>query len=215
MGLTNRSGGTFISLDGIDGCGKSTQVGLLTDWLCEQGRSVVTCRDPGGTPLGDRIRELLLDGHPETMCRRCEMFLYMASRSQLVEEVIRPALTRGQIVVSDRYLLANVAYQGAGGALGLDVVEGVGRVAVDGVLPDLVIVLDLEPAHARTRLRGGRDRMEQHDDAFYGRVRQGFLDLARRNPGRIRVVDASQPVEQVAAMIQAEVRRVMDIDPRP
>ena len=201
--------GTFISLDGVDGCGKSTQARLLSAWLAEQGYPVTACRDPGGTPLGDRIREILLDGETGTMDRRCEMFLYMASRSQLVEEVIRPALAGGQVVVSDRYLMANVAYQGGGGELGLDTVHEIGLVATAGVLPDLVLVLDMDVARARSRLKGQHDRMEKHDMAFYQRVREGFLELARREPQHTRVIDADQPVEQVGELIRTEVLGVL------
>ena len=209
MEASRSASGTFISLDGIDGCGKSTHVRRLSAWLTEQGYPVVTCRDPGGTPLGDRIRGIVLDVDAREMCRRCEMFLYMASRSQLVEEVIGPSLAEGKVVVSDRYLMANVAYQGGGGRLGLDTIADIGRLATEGVMPDLVIVLDIDPARARSRLQGGPDRMEQHDAAFYDRVREGFLELARRDPRHTRVLDADRPIEHVAASIQTEVMRVL------
>ena len=215
MATCSRGSGTFISLDGIDGCGKSTQARLLAQWLRDQGYPVVTCRDPGGTPVGDRIREILLDGEVGTMGRRCEMFLYMASRSQLVDEVIRPALAAGQVVVSDRYLMANVAYQGGGGRLGLDTVEEIGRVATHGVVPDLVVLLDMDPARACARLKGQHDRMEKHDGAFYERVREGFLELARRDPEHTRVVDGDQPIERVGALVRTEVIRVLGTYPGP
>ena len=202
--------GLFISLDGIDGSGKTTHARLLADRLRAQGYRVVLCRDPGGTAIGDRIREILLDNNHAEMDRRSEMFLYMASRSQLVKEVIRPALEAGHVVVSDRYLMANVAYQGGGGGLSLDTVYEIGLVATGGVLPDLVLLLDIDPGLARGRLSGERDRMEQHDAAFYGRVREGFIELARRDPTHVRVVDADQPVEKVGAAIEVEVMRVLD-----
>src|ERR1044071_449297 len=131
----------FVSFDGVDGAGKSTQIGMLADWLRASGRQVVTCRDPGSTQLGERLRSLLLDHHTTPIHRRSEMLLYMAARAQLVEEVIRPALAAGKIVISDRFLLANVVYQAHAGGLAADDVWRVGEVTVAGVMPRLVFLL--------------------------------------------------------------------------
>ena len=156
----------FLSLDGVDGTGKTTQIGLLCDWLRSTGHDVVTCRDPGSTPLGEAIRHLLLNEHDLPIQRRSEMLLYMAARAQLVDEVIRPALAAGKTVVSDRYLLANVVYQGHAGGLDADEIWQVGAVATGGCLPDLTIVLDMPPAAAALRIDRPRDRMEQQGAAF-------------------------------------------------
>lgn len=197
----------FISIDGPDGAGKSTQVALLAEWLRSAGREVVVCRDPGTTRLGEAVRELLL--HRDDLClsRLSEMLLYMAARAQMTEEVIRPALNQAKTVLSDRYLLANVVYQGYGGGLDVETLWEVGRVATGGLRPDLTIVLDLPAEAAAARLRRPLDRMEQQGDAFHARVRQGFLTEAARQPERIVVVNAAQTIQQVHAEIRAAVGR--------
>jgi len=192
----------FFSIDGGDGTGKSTQVGLLCEWLRQLGHDVLACRDPGSTPLGEAVRGIVLHGHDLRIGRRSEMLLYMAARAQLTEEVIRPALEAGKIVVSDRYLLSNVVYQGYGGGLDVPALWEVGRVATGGLLPDLTIVLDLPVEKAASRLQRALDRMEQQGGAFHARVRQGFLDEAARQPERVVVVSADRPIEQVQDAIR-------------
>jgi dTMP kinase len=199
----------FISIDGVDGCGKTTQIRLLAEWLGGLGHQVVTCRDPGSTPLGEAIRGLLLDRHDLNIHRRSEMLLYMAARAQLVEEVIRPALEQGKIVLSDRYLLANVVYQGHAGGLSVPDLWSVGRLAVAGLMPDLTVVLDLPPASAAARMQRPLDRMEQQGDSFHLRVRQGFLDEARQNPDKTRVIDANRGIDEVQVDLRAAVGRLL------
>ncbi len=192
----------FFSFDGIDGVGKSTQIELFCGWLAEQDRRVTACRDPGSTPLGERVRELLLAHDPAmAIHRRAEMLLYMAARAQLVEEVIRPALERGEVVVSDRYLLANIVYQGHAGQLPLAEVRSVGGVTIAGVQPDAVFLLDMPIPLADQRLSGDRDRMEQQGEPFRERLRTGFLAEAAESNGRIHVIDATRPIEEVHAAI--------------
>ncbi len=186
----------FISLDGLDGTGKSTQCRLLADWLRGKGYQVVECADPGGTAIGDVLRDLLLDRRRE-MALPCEALLFMASRAQLTAEVIRPALQTGQTVVADRYLLANVVYQGHAGGLDPEQLWDIGRLATGGLEPDLTIVLDLPPEQAQVRRTGVPDRMESKADEFHRRVRKGFLAEARRRPERIRVVDAGRAIEAI------------------
>lgn len=194
----------FLSIDGGDGTGKSTQIALLCQWLAEQGHDVVTCRDPGSTPLGEAIRGLLLDRHDLTIHRRSEMLLYMAARAQLVEEVIRPAIQAGKVVVSDRYLLANVVYQGYGGGLDVPTLWEVGRVATGGLMPDVTLVLDMPAEAAAARLDRALDRMEKQGDAFHARVREGFVAEAAKLPGAV-VIDAGRPIDDVQADIRAAV----------
>lgn len=199
----------FLSIDGGDGAGKSTQVALLVQWLQDQGHEVETCRDPGSSRLGEAVRELLLHRGDLAIGRRTEMLLYMAARAQLVEEVIRPALEAGKIVVSDRYLLANVVYQGYAGGLNVQTLWRVGEIATGGLMPDLTIVLDVPPEVADSRMQRQRDRMEQQGDAFHSRVRQGFLTEAAQQPDRIAVVDARQSADQVQVAIRQAVERML------
>ncbi len=199
----------FFSIDGGDGTGKSTQIERFCAWLQSQGHDLVTCRDPGSTPLGEAVRELLLNRHDLSIHRRSEMLLYMAARAQLVEEVIRPALDAGKTVVSDRYLLANVVYQGHAGGLDVDTLWQVGHIATDYLIPDLTIVLDLPSEAAAARLTGELDRMEKQGEAFHAGVRQGFLAEAERQGNHIKVVDASRSIDEVAAEIQATAEAAM------
>ena len=196
----------FISIDGGDGTGKSTQMELLGQWLRRQGHNVLICRDPGSTPLGEAVRNILLDRHDLHIHRRGEMLLYMAARAQMVEEVIRPALEQGKTVLSDRFLLANVVYQGHGGGLDVATLWEVGRVATDGLMPELTIVLDVPAEVAAACIKGPLDRMEQQGAAFHARVREGFLSEAARSPSNIVVMDASGSVDDVQAEIQSVVR---------
>jgi dTMP kinase len=191
----------FISLDGLDGTGKSTQCRLLADWLRKQGQDVVECTDPGGTPVGESIRDLLLDRRHD-MVLPCEAFLFMASRAQLTAQVIRPALDAGRTVVADRFLLANVVYQGYGGGLDPEELWKIGRLATGGLVPDLTLVLDLPVETALARRTGPGDRVESRDLAYHTRVREGFLAEAKRHPDIIEVVDASQPIQKVHERIR-------------
>jgi dTMP kinase len=190
----------FFSFDGIDGTGKSTQMSQFCDWLTQHGCDVVTCRDPGSTPLGERIREVLLHSDDRTpIARRSEMLLYMAARAQLVEEIIRPALSAGKTVVSDRYLLANVVYQGYAGGLGIETIRTVGAVATDGVSPDAIFLLDMSPEAADRRLNRELDRMERQGSEYRKRLRDGFLAETALPNSKIHVIDADRPVDAVHA----------------
>lgn len=198
----------FFSFDGVDGVGKSTQIRLLAESLRQQGREVLTCRDPGSTALGERLRDILLNHHGTPIHRRSEMLLYMAARAQLVEEVIRPALAAGKTIISDRYLLANVVYQAHGGGLAADDVWTVGRVTVAGLMPRLIFLLDMPAARAAQRLNRQLDRMEAQGLDYLERVRQGFLTEAARFPDQIAVIDADQPIEAIHAAVLAAAQRV-------
>lgn len=198
----------FISLDGLDGSGKSTQCRLLADWLRGRGYAVTECVDPGATAIGLVIRDLLL-GHRHDMTLSCEMFLFMASRAQLTAEVIRPALEAGRAVVADRFLLANVVYQGHAGGLDVDKLWDIGQVSTGGLEPDLIVVLDLPLEVAHARRVSPADRVESRAADYHARVRAGFLAEARRHPDRIRVVNADQPAAIVHQLICQEVERVV------
>jgi dTMP kinase len=202
------SRGLFISLDGLDGAGKSTQCRLLAQWLRSKGFQVTECADPGGTALGKILRDLLL-GHRRHIALRCESLLFMASRAQLIDEVINAALTSGRFVVCDRFLLANVVYQGYGGGLDPAELYAIGRLATGGLEPDLTCVLDLPLDVARQRRKAEVDRLESRDDAFFARVRAGFLAEAGKHPDRIKVVDATQREEEVQESIRRLVQAIL------
>ncbi|HEX3870317.1 MAG TPA: dTMP kinase [Pirellulales bacterium] len=202
----------FLSFDGVDGAGKSTQLDLFCAWLGSKGRDVVRCRDPGTTSLGEAIRKLLLDRQSLTIASRAEMLLYMAARAQLVDEIIRPALDAGSAVVSDRYLLANVVYQGHALGLPTETVWEVGRVATSDLRPDLTIVLDLAPEAAAERMKRTLDHMEQRGIAYQAAVRAGFLHEASLNPDEIAIVNAARSVDAVHAEIIAIVERKFSLD---
>lgn len=190
----------FVSFEGGDGVGKSTQVVLLARHLTAQGHEVVVTREPGGTPLGLELRQAVL--HGDDLDPRTEALLYATDRAHHVASVVRPALARGAAVVTDRYLDSSVAYQGTGRDLGADEVERLNLWAVDGLLPDLTVLLDLDPVVGLARLTGDPDRLESAGDEFHRRTRQAFLDRAAADPDRWVVIDAAQPPEVVAAQVQ-------------
>lgn len=191
--------GRFIVFEGPDGSGKSTQFRKLSD--AAKAKSVTLCevREPGGTPVGEKIREALLARVQPgmDMSLRCEMLLYMASRAELVEKRIRPALKAGELVLADRYVASTLAYQGAAGGLSGADISAVARVATQNLQPDLVVIFDLDEAAAAKRLSPLLDRMEAKGAAFHRKVRQGYLDLAKGDPSRYAVVDASKDPETV------------------
>ncbi len=197
--------GRFISLEGIDGAGKSAQITRLADWLRSTGRHVTTCRDPGSTPVGDAVRAILLDRHDLQLAATAEMFLYMAARAQMVAEVIEPALARGEWVVSDRYLLSNVVYQGYAGGLDPEAIRDVGRIATAGRMPDLVLLLDVDLETSARRLARPLDKLENRGDEYRARLRAGYLAEAASQPDRMVTIDATGGIDDVAAAIRRAV----------
>jgi dTMP kinase len=194
----------FISFEGLDGCGKTTQAALLADVARAAGREVVAVREPGGTAAGERIRALLLD--PEArIAPWAEALLYAAARAELVAEVIRPALDRGATVIADRYVDSSLAYQGVARGLGVEEVLDVNLAATGRLLPDRTILLELPRDVAAARLDGTADRMEAEADQFHASVADGFADVAGRFPERVVVVDGSGEPADVAARVQAAV----------
>lgn len=209
----NMHQGIFISFEGVDGVGKTTQVNRLRDELEAMGREVVVTREPGGTALGTAIRRLLLHGVPAEsadgeacadIAPRTEALLFAADRAQHVAEVIRPALERGAVVITDRYCDSSLAYQAGGRELTAAEIRSLSMWATDGLLPVRTYLLDMDPALSHTRLDHDEDRMEATGSAFQRRTRQAFLDLAAREPNRFRVIDASGTVEEVWQAIRED-----------
>ena len=193
--------GVFITFEGPEGSGKSTQVHALAASLRRQGRRVVTLREPGDTPLGERVRRLLLSPSTGAISPRADAFLYMTARAQLVEAAIKPALQRGAVVICDRFLDATLAYQGYGSGLDVETLRCIGEFATQGMHPDVTILLDLPPIDGLRRIRGGKDRIERRAAAFHQRVRHGYLALARREPRRFCVIDARRSRDLIAQEI--------------
>ncbi|GAA1638924.1 dTMP kinase [Microbacterium flavum] len=204
--------GLWVTFEGGDGAGKTTQAALLEDWLREDGRTVVRTREPGGTEVGVLIREIVLH-HRGEVAPRAEALLYAADRAHHVATLVRPALARGEVVIQDRYLDSSVAYQGAGRILDATEIRDLSLWAAEGALPDLTVLLDLDPASARARLDADDkpfDRLEAEQSDFHARVRAGFLALAAAEPDRFLVLDASLPPGELAAAVRARVASALD-----
>lgn len=194
--------GLFITLEGADGCGKSTQAAILADRIAATGREVVRLREPGGTAVSEKIRALVLDPENSEMAPECELLLFEASRSQLVRQVIEPALARGAVVVCDRFYDSTFAYQAAGRSLAEQTIRAANALGSCGVAPDRTLVLDMDTDAALSRAtRDGADRMEAEGVAFQRRVREGYLRLVAEEPRRVRRVDATGTVEEVAGRL--------------
>jgi len=206
--------GVFVTFEGIEGSGKSTQIGLLADHLTASERPVTLTREPGGTPIGDQVRKILLDPASKGLDPVAELLLYAASRAQHLREVILPALEKGRVVLCDRFSDATLAYQGHGRGLDLDMIRALDRIVTGGRRPDLTILLDIGAAAGLARARGRNSsrqlehegRFENEETAFHHRVREGYLALAKEQPERFRVVDASRSPDEVGQ----EIREIVD-----
>lgn len=198
------STGVFISCEGGDGCGKTTQSRILGEWLARAlGTNIVLTREPGGTQLGAEIRQLLL--HGDDMGPRAEALLYAADRSHHIDTLVRPALERGEVVVSDRYIDSSVAYQGGGRKLTSSEIRGLSLWATQGLVPHLTVLLDVDPRVGAARFTDAPDRLERAGDEFHQRTRQAYLDMAEQEPERWIVVDASGSIESIAHTVREQV----------
>ncbi len=206
--------GTFITFEGIEGTGKSTQIVRLANHLTAHGRAVTLTREPGGTPIGDQVRKILLDPANAALDPKSELLLYAAARAQHLAELIAPALAAGRIVLCDRFSDATLAYQGFGRGLSLDLIGELDRIVTTGMRPDLTVLLDIDAASGLERARGrnrrsgleAEARFENEELFFHERVRRGYLELAKGDPGRFRIIDASPTEEE----IQGRIRKIVD-----
>ncbi|MFC8067568.1 dTMP kinase [Streptomyces sp. NPDC057293] len=208
---TPATGGFFIALEGGDGAGKSTQAEALAEWIRGKGHEVVLTREPGATPVGKRLRSILLDVSSAGLSHRAEALLYAADRAEHVDTVVRPALERGAVVISDRYIDSSVAYQGAGRDLSPTEIARINRWATNGLVPHLTVLLDVSPETARERFTEAPDRLESEPAEFHARVRSGFLTLAAADPGRYLVVDAGQEPEAVGTVVRHRLDQVLPL----
>lgn len=204
--------GSFIVFEGGEGAGKSTQEGLLAEWLERQGHTVVRTREPGGTPAGEAIRTVLLSNEYAGLTDRAEALLFAAARGEHVAQVIGPALQAGSIVVCDRYLDSSVAYQGYGRDLGAEHVRSLSLWATHDLLPDLTVLLDIDPAVGLSRVQSP-DRLESEPIEYHQRVRRAFLDIASTDPQRYLIVDASQDTHAIAEQIRSRVAELLGESP--
>ena len=204
------STGLFITVEGSDGAGKSTQIEKMREFLQERGKQVLLTREPGGTDISEKLREILLDKNNSEMTDVTEMLIYAAARAQHVAEKIRPALERGEIVICDRFVDSSVAYQGYGRELG-DAVMAVNQYAMDGVKPDVTFFLDLDPAVGRGRIgKDVQDRMEREQLDFHYRVYEGYRQIWKENPDRVVRIDASGSIADIATQIRCHLEGVLD-----
>lgn len=211
--------GIFLTLEGDDGVGKSTQADLLASWLEQQGRTVLRVHEPGGTRLGEKIRALLLDKEDDAMAPLAELLLFEAARAQVMDEVIEPALARGEVVVCDRFTDSTLAYQGYGRELGAGLVRSTNDLACGGRYPDRTLLLALDPDVARNRVEGRLtdgtgDRMESAGEVFRARLRSGFEAIAASEPGRVHVIDADGNVDEVHGRICSDLADLLDLNLR-
>lgn len=188
--------GLFITFEGADGCGKTTQMNLLKDYLIQNGYEVVLTREPGAKGLGEQLREILLNYDGE-VADRCESFLFLADRAQNIETIVIPAIKQGKIVLCDRHIDSTVAYQGYGRGLDLDEINSLNNIATGGIKPDLTYVFDVDVETSAKRVGDEKDRMESAGKEFFNRVRNGYLELAKKEPQRIKVIDSTRSIEEV------------------
>jgi dTMP kinase len=206
---TYAESGVFVCFEGGEGSGKTTQARLLSEWLQGEGYTVLLTFEPGDTEVGKELRRIVLSPETGTLSHRTEALLYAADKAEHVDTVVQPALDRGEVVVTDRYVDSTLAYQGAGRALDVGELESVARWATHDLRPHLTVVLDLDPAHGMSRFEG-RDRIEGESEDFFQRVRTAFLELAADNPDHYLVLDATNEPEQLATKVREHVRPLLE-----
>lgn len=200
------SKGLFITFEGGDGCGKTTQIKLLDEYLRGKGYKTLLTREPGAKGLGEKIREILLNYNGE-VSPRCESFLFLADRAQHIDCIIKPAIESGIIVLCDRHTDSTIAYQGYGRGLNIEQIKSLNKIATSGLKPDLTIVLDVDVKTSQARVGSEKDRMESAGIEFFERVRKGFLDIAKQEPERVKVVNSKQSIEDIHKQILELIKK--------
>jgi len=190
------SKGLFITFEGADGCGKTTQLKLLKEYLEQKGYDVLVTREPGAKGLGEKLRDILLN-YDGVVSSRCESFLFLADRAQHIDTIVKPALNQGKIILCDRHTDSTVAYQGYGRGLDIEQINSLNNVATDGLKSDLTFVFDVDIETSMTRVGGEKDRMESSGRDFFNRVRNGYLEIAKSEPDRVKIIDAKLPIDKV------------------
>ena len=201
--------GKFITLEGSEGSGKSTQSALIYDHLKKQGKDVVQLREPGGVKISEAIRNLLLDVKNEAMGNECETLLYMAARAQVVKEMIAPTLKAGKIIICDRFLDSTIVYQGFGHGMDIEFIKKLGAFATGGIKPDLTLLFDIDTKEGLSRTNAKKDRIELRPLDYHERVRRGYLELAKREPERIKVIKVDAPKEEIFKRVRAHIDKVV------
>ena len=201
--------GRFITFEGSEGSGKSTQIELIRRYLERKGRSVIFVREPGGVVISEKIREILLSIDHKAMSNECETLLYMAARAQLVAEVIAPALKKGKIVLCDRFLDSTIVYQGYGHGIDLKFIKAIGRFATKGINPDLTFIFDIDAKKGLARINRAKDRIEQRTISYHNKVRNGYLAIARQEPRRIKVIRVDKTREEIHLLVRRYVDQLI------
>ena len=204
------SRGLFITFEGIEGSGKSTQIQYACDFLKQQKKKVLFLREPGGVKISEKIRKILLDVASREMGQECETLLYMAARAQLVQEVLAPALNKGTIVLCDRFLDSTIAYQGYGHGVDIALINKIGLFATKGITADLTFIFDVEVKEGLSRIRRAKDRIERRALSYHNRVRQGYLDLARKNPKRVKLIAGNKSKEEIQKIVRGHMQELFD-----
>lgn len=197
------SKGLFITFEGADGCGKTTQLNLLKEYLINKNFDVLVTREPGAKGLGEKLRDILLNYDGE-VSNRCESFLFLADRAQHIDTIVKPAIEKGQIVLCDRHTDSTVAYQGYGRGIDIDQINKLNNIATDGLKPDLTFVFDIDIETSMSRVGAEKDRMESAGNEFFNRVRNGYLQIAKNEPQRVKVIDATKSIDKVFESVLKE-----------
>ncbi len=201
--------GKFITFEGSEGSGKSTQIELISQYLKSKKIPLLLLREPGGVKISEKIRQILLDVENKGMGDECETLLYMAARAQLVHEVVAPALKEGKLVLCDRFLDSTVVYQGYGNGVDIAFIKRIGKFVTKGITPHLTFIFDIEAAKGLARINRAKDRIEQKALTYHNRVRSGYLDIARREPKRIKVIKVDKSKEEIHLMIRKHIDRLL------
>ena len=202
--------GKFITFEGSEGSGKSTQIELAQQYLESKGKNVLFLREPGGVKISENIRNILLDTETKDMTDECETLLYMAARAQLVSEIIIPALNSGKVILCDRFLDSTVAYQGYGNGVDIEKIKNIGKFVTQGFTPDLTFLFDLNVEEGFARINRSKDRIEQRGIDYHSRVRSGYLEIAKSEPDRVKLIDARKSKEEIQSMVQKHIDQLLN-----